>query len=487
MERLSENYTENVRALSDLLAVGESFDLVARRLSAGENELTLFFADGLVKDGLIQRILQFFLERPPEDPRRMTAEDFFKSGVPHVNVEISSDVERLVTAALSGVTVVLGSSFGDEAVLIDARSYPARSTDEPQSDRVMQGARDGFVETLLPNVALIRRRIRDPDLRVKRLNLGGRARTDCAILYIEGRADPAFLTRLTKRLSSLRPDSLTLGYESLAELLIPRRWFNPFPKIRATERPDCAAAHLSEGSVILLCDTSPQAMILPTGIFDFLQESQDFYLPPLTGSYLRFVRMLTFLLSLVLTPLWYLFVTCPWLLPDALSFLVPSEPGHFPILLQLFLVEFAVDGLKLASMNTPDLLANSMSVVGGLVLGDLAVKVGWLSGEVIFYMAIVAVAGFTQQNHELGYAFKFLRLAIMSLTALFSWVGFVVGVALIPVLLVTNATVDGGRSYLYPLIPFNGRALLSLFFRLPKSKMPTGRTRHRPENNKDGA
>ena len=145
--------------------------------------------------------------------------------------------------------------------------------------------------------------------------------------------------------------------------------------------------------------------------------------------------------------------------------------------MQLFLVEFAVDGLKLASMNTPDLLANSMSVVGGLVLGDLAVKVGWLSGEVIFYMAIVAVAGFTQQNHELGYAMKFLRLAVMSLTALFSWVGFLVGLALIPVLLLTNASVDGRRSYLYPLIPFNARALLSLFFRLPKAKMPTGRAR----------
>ena len=477
MDRLSQNYRDNARLLSALLAADESFDLIERRLSVGRDELTLFFVDGLVKDGLIQRVLQFFLGRDGLGSGREAAEAFSRSGVPHVNVEVASDVERLITAALSGVTVVLGSSFGDEAILIDARSYPARSTDEPQSDRVMQGARDGFVETLLFNVALIRRRIRDPDLRAKHLNLGGRARTDCALLYIEGRADPAFLSRLTKRLAALRPDSLTLGYESLAELLIPRRWFNPFPKIRVTERPDCAAAHLAEGSVILLCDTSPQAMILPTGIFDFLQESQDFYLPPLTGSYLRFVRMLTFLLSLILTPLWYLFVSCPWLLPESLAFLVPEEQGHFPILLQLFLVEFAVDGLKLASMNTPDLLANSMSVVGGLVLGDLAVKVGWLSGEVIFYMAIVAVAGFTQQNHELGYAFKFLRLAIMTLTALFSWVGFLVGVALIPVLLVTNASVDGRRSYLYPLIPFNGRALLSLIFRLPKSKMPTGRAR----------
>lgn len=481
MDRLSQNYRDNARLLSALLAAGESFDLIERRLAVGRDELTLFFVDGLVKDGLIQRVLQFFLGRDGLGSGREAAEAFSRSGVPHVNVEVASDVERLITAALSGVTVVLGSSFGDEAILIDARSYPARSTDEPQSDRVMQGARDGFVETLLFNVALIRRRIRDPDLRAKHLNLGGRARTDCALLYIEGRADPAFLSRLTKRLAALRPDSLTLGYESLAELLIPRRWFNPFPKIRVTERPDCAAAHLAEGSVILLCDTSPQAMILPTGIFDFLQESQDFYLPPLTGSYLRFVRMLTFLLSLVLTPLWYLFVSCPWLLPGSLSFLIPAESGHFPILLQLFLVEFAVDGLKLASMNTPDLLANSMSVVGGLVLGDLAVKVGWLSGEVIFYMAIVAVAGFTQQNHELGYAFKFLRLAIMTLTALFSWVGFLVGIALIPVLLVTNASVDGRRSYLYPLIPFNGRALLSLFFRLPKSKMPTSKRQRKRE------
>ena len=471
MERLTEDYRSNVRALSRLLAAGESFDLIERRFPVGGDELTFFFVDGFVKDGAVQRLMQFFAGRPGLGSARRFAD----AGIPYVNVEVTSDVERMVAAALSGVTLMLGSTFGGEAILVDARAYPARPTEEPQCDRVMQGARDGFVETLIFNTALIRRRIRDPDLRVKHLNLGGRARTDCAILYIEGRADPAFLSRLSKRLAALRPDSLTLGYESLAELLIPRRWFNPFPKIRSTERPDCAAAHLAEGSVILLCDTSPQAMILPTGIFDFLQESQDFYLPPLTGSYLRFVRLLTFLLSLVLTPLWYLFVTCPWLLPESLSFLLPTEAGHFPILLQLFLVEFAVDGLKLASMNTPDLLANSMSVVGGLVLGDLAVKVGWLSGEVIFYMAIVAVAGFTQQNHELGYAMKLLRLTVMSLTALFSWVGFLVGLALIPVLLVTNASVDGRRSYLYPLIPFNGHALLSLFFRLPKSKMPTSK------------
>ena len=196
----------------------------------------------------------------------------FADAIPYPNVEVTEDVERMLTAVLSGVTLLVGSSFGGSAILIDARAYPARPTDEPQSDRVMQGARDGFVETLIFNTALIRRRIRDPDLRVQHLNLGGRARTDCALLYIKGRADPAFLSRLEKRLAALRPDSLTLGYESLAELLIPRRWFNPFPKIRTTERPDCAAAHLAEGSVILLCDTSPQAMILPTGIFDFLQD-----------------------------------------------------------------------------------------------------------------------------------------------------------------------------------------------------------------------
>ena len=229
-----------------------------------------------------------------------------------------------------------------------------------------------------------------------------------------------------------------------------------------------AAAHLLEGSVIILLDNSPAAMILPTAIFDFLQETGDFYLPPLTGTYLRFVRHTVFWLTLFMTPLWFLAVLNPTFVPAWLAFILPKDRGELPIYLQLLLAEFVIDGLRMASMNTPDMLANSLSVVGGLILGDFAVTVGWLIPEVILYMAFVAIANFTQTSFELGYALKFMRILLLTLIAFFNVWGLVAGVILIILLIVTNKTVDGTRSYLYPLIPFSGKALLSLFVRRKK-------------------
>ena len=259
-----------------------------------------------------------------------------------------------------------------------------------------------------------------------------------------------------------------MGHESLAESLIHTHWYNPFPKIRYTERPDVTAAHLMEGSVIVLLDNSPSAMILPTSIFDFLQESNDFYLAPLTGTYLRLVRHAVFWMTLFLTPLWFLAVKNPELVPQWLSFVLPADRGRLPIYLQLLLAEFVIDGLRMASMNTPDMLANSLSVVGGLILGEFAGTVGWLIPEVILYMAFVAIANFTQTSFELGYAFKFMRIILLTLIAFFDLWGFLAGVVLILVLIASNRTVNGTHSYLYPLIPFSGKALLSLIVRRKK-------------------
>ena len=265
----------------------------------------------------------------------------------------------------------------------------------------MRGARDGFVETLIFNTALLRRRIRTPKLRVIYKSVGKESKTDMAIVYIEGKTNPKYVEYLEKKLDAIDTDCLPMGHESLAECLIGRRWYNPFPKIRSTERPDAASAQLAEGSVLLLCDTSPEAMVLPTGILDFLQETGDYYFPPFTGTYLRVVRHVIFWLTLFLVPLWYLFVTEPWLLPKWLEFVLPRTEGRIPLIFQLFLVEFMIDGLKLASMNTPSMLANSLSVVGGLILGDFAVDIGWLIPEVILYMAFVTIANFAQPSYEL--------------------------------------------------------------------------------------
>ena len=259
-----------------------------------------------------------------------------------------------------------------------------------------------------------------------------------------------------------------MGHESLAECLIKQRWYNPFPKIRYTERPDSAAAQLLEGSVLIICDNSPEVMILPTTIFDFMQETNDFYFPPLTGTYIRVVRHVVFFMTLYMVPLWLLLVSNPFLIPSWLEFIVPQEVGRLPLVAQILLVEFIIDGLRMASLNTPNMLSNSLSVVGGLILGDFAVDIGWLIPEVILYMAFVAIANFTQRSYELGYAFKFMRILLTVLTAAFNIWGFGIGSALVLILLVTNKTVNHKRCYLYPIIPFNFKAFKSLFVRVKK-------------------
>lgn len=471
--RLSTDYRENVRKMDELLRVQDNFDVIRKDMQIGNDRMTLYYIDGFVKDGVMEKLMIFFLSlksltQETPDATASVAQRFADAALPYVETDVTGAVDSMVQMVMAGATLILGSPFGDEAVLVDARSYPARETGEPEGDKVMRGARDGFVETLIFNTALIRRRIRDPRLTMSYLSVGASSRTDVVVCYMEGMADPAYVKQIKDKLTAIKTDALAMGHESLAESLIKRRWYNPFPKIRYTERPDAAAAQLLEGSVLILCDTSPEAMILPTSIFDFMQETNDFYFPPLTGTYIRLLRLAIFWLTLFLTPLWYLLLRNPGLVPDWLAFILPTSQGRIPIIAQLFLVEFLIDGLRMASLNTPDMLSNSLSVVGGLILGDFAVSIGWLIPEVILYMAFVAIANFTQRSYELGYAFKFLRMGLLLLTALLNLWGFALGCLCILFLLLTNATVSGSRRYLYPLLPFNGKALRSLLFRVKK-------------------
>lgn len=462
MDRLCDDYVLNVSEIGERLRADESFDIIKRTIRAGGRSVCMFYLDGFVKDSEMQRVMQSIIAmRELPDARQM------ELVLPYVEVERCSDTERIITAVLSGQSAILAESFGDSALLVDARTYPARGTQEPDSDRVMQGAHDGFVETLVVNTALIRRRIRDTRLTMEHRNIGGASKTDTVICYMKGIADEALVREVVHRIEKARPKSLTLGFQSLSESLIRRGWLNPFPKIRTTERPDTAAAQLLEGSVLVICDTSPQVMILPTSIFGYLEEADDFYFPPLTGTYLRLVRAAILLISAVITPLWYLYLEYYEVCPAALRFLIPDTPGALPIILQLFLSEFAIDGLKIASMNTPNTLSNSLSIVGALLLGDFAVGVGWLSEDVILYMAFVAIANFAQQNHELGYAFKFMRMLILFLTwALKVW-GFALGVLILTLCIAGNRTLTRG-GYLRPLIPWSRRGMKRLLVRCKK-------------------
>ena len=469
MEKISNDYRENVRVLDGLLGVGRSCDMVSRDYLIGGRRARLWVVDGFGSDSILERMGAFWLTLKPENVMSLTEmQDFLDRYITFSESNVTFDISDAVTSVFLGKSLLAVEGLAGVA-LMDAKGYPSRSVHEPPDGKVLRGSHDGFVEAVVPNMALLRRRIRDPHLTMEGHKVGSRTHNDAVLCYLDDKVDQDLLRKLRGKLLGLDVRSLTMAQESLAEAIRPKQWYNPFPKVRYTERPDAAAASIMEGSIVLMVDNSPSVMILPTGFFDFTQESNDYYFPPLVGTYLRVLRVTVFLLSLFITPAWYLMVSEPNRLPGWLNFLSSPEPLSLSLLSQLLVVEFLIDVLKLASLNTPDSLSNSFSMLGALVLGDFAVQAGWLGPEVLVYMAFVSVAGFAQPSYELGYAFKLLRVALLLVTAAFDVWGFCLGVVGIFVLLCTTKPLVG-KGYLYPLVPFNGKALLRLLVREPISR-----------------
>lgn len=469
MEKISNDYRENVRVLDGLLGVGRSCDMVSRDYLIGGRRARLWVVDGFGSDSILERMGAFWLTLKPENVVGLTEmQDFLDRYITFSESNVTFDISDAVTSVFLGKSLLAVEGLAGVA-LMDAKGYPSRSVHEPPDGKVLRGSHDGFVEAVVPNMALLRRRIRDPHLTMEGHKVGSRTHNDAVLCYLDDKVDQDLLRKLRGKLLGLDVRSLSMAQESLAEAIRPKQWYNPFPKVRYTERPDAAAASIMEGSIVLMVDNSPSVMILPTGFFDFTQESNDYYFPPLVGTYLRVLRVTVFLLSLFITPAWYLMVSEPNRLPGWLNFLSSPEPVSLSLLSQLLVVEFLIDVLKLASLNTPDSLSNSFSMLGALVLGDFAVQAGWLGPEVLVYMAFVSVAGFAQPSYELGYAFKLLRVALLLVTAAFDVWGFCLGVVGIFILLCTTKPLVG-RGYLYPLVPFNGKALLRLLVREPISR-----------------
>ena len=448
----SKQMTENLEHFKKVLQTDKNFDVVYRVIDIAGRKGCLFCVDGFTKDEVLLKVLQSWWSIQPDDMPE-DADGFSRKYMPYGEVGVLDQEKDVVVQLLSGITCIFLDGY-DKCLTLDCRTYPARGVGEPEKDKVMRGSRDGFVETLIFNTALIRRRIRDPRLTMEILSAGESSHTDIAVCYMDGRVDENLLKGVKKRIQQLHADALTMNQESLAEGIYPYKWYNPFPKFKYTERPDTAAAQLLEGDIVLFVDNSPQAMILPVTLFDIVEEANDYYFPPLTGTYLRLTRLFTTLFTLLFTPLWLYFLANPHLLPSWLSFILLNEPPKVPIIAQLLILELAIDGLRLASLNTPNMLTTSLSMIGAIVVGDFAVQSGWFSPETMLYMAFVAIATHTQPGYELGYALKFMRLLLLILTALFPAWGLWLGLALIFIILLSNKTI-GRKSYLYPLIPFN--------------------------------
>lgn len=436
---------KNVDYMNQMLPVEDSFDIVQRDIQIGGKDATFYFIDGFTKDESMLKIMDSFFNIKEEDmPKDATA--FATTCIPYVEVDVIGDFDQIFQNLLSGVTCLFIDGY-QACLAIDCRTYPARSVDEPDKDKSLRGSRDGFVETIVFNTALMRRRIRDRHLVMKMLEVGESSRTDVALCYMEDRVDQELLKNLNYRIRDIKVDDLRMNQQSLAECLFKRKWYNPFPKFKFTERPDTAAACLLEGKVVILVDNSPSAMILPTSILDIIEEANDYYFPTLTGIYLKISRALITFLTIFLTPVFLLFMQNLSWLPKIFAFVAVKDTVNIPLIFQLLMLEVAIDGLRLAALNTPSMLSTPLSVIAGLVMGEFSVKSGWFNAEVMLYMAFVAVANYTQPNFELGYALKFMRLELLVLTAVFNWIGFLAGTVIVICSICFNKTLSG-RSYL---------------------------------------
>ena len=591
-EKEGKKYMENIdhgifgmymEILKEQLPVGESFDLLERKLMIGGRRASMFFVDGLTDGEKTQRILAYLMALPAASLCGVSSSHrFIETALPFLDANViepksgnaggnpdsgeSSGASDQTAAGQSDASQAAASGGGrgfrpepweaaaphpaaqggagcgsstavmlsrvqaedccrqmlpklyaglvpllveglDRIIIIDCRDYPSRSVEEPDKERTLRGAKDGFTENFMENVALIRRRLRDNNLIFKAYNVGSVSKADVAVVYMKNKADMNLIKKLDSCLKEMEPcaedgdrdekepaeskgihsedrasrrdkvqkaarkggrEILSVADQSLLERLLAAlgaaNGLNPFPKVRYTQRPDIIAAHLAEGKAAIIVDNSPTVMLLPASVFDFFQDMDDYYFPRLTGNYLRLIRIINFFVILFLTPVYFLLVEYREFAPEMLQFFVPAEDFAIPIFWQFILLEIAVDGLKLASLNTPTSLGMSLSVIGALILGEFSIDSGWFITQTILCMAVVALAAFTQTSIELSYAMKFGRILMLVGAQLLGLLGSIAALVIYLVVMASTKTISG-KSYLYPLIPFNGAALKRLIFR----------------------
>lgn len=470
MNSISSSLQDNINMLNELLPLSKSFDLLTRRIELCHIDSYFIGINGYCDDKVLHTIFKDLqamdfsnLVIPGKDNPKLL--DKMMHAFPVGQVEHFSDFDSLIPELLSG-TILLFFEGVNEGFSIDIREYPARSIEEPENEKTIRGSKDGFVETLLFNANLIRRRIRSPRLTFEIFSIGSQSKTDVSIAYMDGEADSELLDSIRKRLNKIDVSALTMGTKSMEELIVPHKWYHPLPSLFRTERPDVACSYLLEGYILLMVDTTPSVLILPCSIFQFTQSPEDYYKSPLIGNYIRFYRFLCGIISLFLLPVFLLLTTNPTLLPAGISLLPTGDMSPVRIFIYVLFAEIALDLFKYSSSHSPEGFSGSLAIVGGLLIGEVAVKLQWASTEIIFYSAATVLASLSLSSIEYSEAIRMYRLFLLLCTGFFGLTGFIAGFILVLISVFTTPAAFG-RSYFWPLFPFNWKALRTLLFRFP--------------------
>ncbi|URJ44933.1 spore germination protein [Paenibacillus polymyxa] len=472
---ISPRMKDNKNTLETVLGLGETFDVVFREMTLGGRHTGYLFLNSFAKDQIMLEVLKRLTYLTPDDLSSDGLQAYFENFIPHIQVEKTDKMSVVINKVLTGLSAFFmeGERF---SLILDTRNYPVRNPEEPSLERVVRGARDGFTETMLTNVGLVRRRLRDPGLKFEAMQVGRRTRTDVCLGYIDDIVDKVMVDTVRDKIKNVNLDGIPLADKQLEETIINKGW-NPYPLVRYSERPDVVASHIMEGRLVIFVDTSPSVMILPTTFFDLCQHAEENRQTAFMGSYLRWVRFIGIFASMFLLPMWLLMVINPELKPAFLDFIGPQKEAHLPLIAQFIIVELGVDLMRMAAVHTPTPLASAMGLIAAILVGDIAVKTGLFVNEVVLYMAVAAIGMFATPSYELGLANRLIRLFLLVAVAIFHVPGFVVGTTLIILVLTLHRSYNS--SYLWPFIPFNVKALASILFRMPVLDAP-----NRPSSNK---
>ncbi|HEX7057761.1 MAG TPA: spore germination protein [Bacilli bacterium] len=420
------------------------------------------FVDGLVNTGWVNEALQSIMvfEGGSKDIQTLS-----NAALPVSQMQITDNYGDFLISVLGGDTGIIVEG-NDQALLLGIRGPKTRSISEPETEAVVRGPREGFIENLRVNTSLLRRKLKTPRLKTKPFTLGTHTNTNIVISYLEGVCDPRIVAEVEGRLQKLKIDGiLDSGY---IEELIEDSIYSPFPQIQYTERPDIVASALLQGRVAVFVDGTPFVLIVPTVFWHLMQASEDYYERFQMGTLIRFLRYVFLLLALV-TPAFYIAITTfhQELIPTSLllSIAAAREAIPFPAVVEAFIMEITFEALREAGIRLPKAVGQAVSILGALVVGQAAVEAGIVSAPMVIVVAVTGIASFTIPRFNGAIAIRMLRFPLMIAAAIFGMYGILIGIMLI------LGHMAGLRSfgvpYLSPAGPMSAGDLKDILIRAP--------------------
>ena len=422
--------------------MNDSYDLKQRTLLFRGRFIHLYFFASLSNDELISRLIEGIENNQGND----LSNCLNMGDVEKVN---TNDIETIQYALMSGNSALFD---GIDTYIMDTKKYPNRSIEEPETEKSVRGSKDGFNESILNNTGLIRRRIKSADLTFMIHTIGNRNKMDIAVVYLENKVNKKILEELNKRIKSIDVDDFIMSDRAIEEVLL-NQGYNPFPLVRYSERPDIVSTHIQHGHIAIICDTSSSIIMIPTTLFEILEHVEEHRQTPLIGTCIRLIRISAVILSVYLVPMWAL----------SRSFMI----WDFSFFIQILIVEFSIELLRIATIHTPESISNAMGLIAAVLLGQFAIDLGFFSEEILLFCAIGAIGGFATPNYELSLTNKYIRIFMLIFIMLFNILGFVVFNVLLLIYLLSLKPFS--MPYLYPLFPFNKKAFITFFIRKPKS------------------